>query len=110
MDQLIAPALVFLRLPTPTEGRACVRSPGVVRFSSGNRAFLFPVRPDRAGDFPDFRATATPAGCATVLARAEAPANAGSANALSFRLRRAARRRSAENKSPRRANTFPIRN
>ncbi len=68
------------RMPAkfPTSGQL----PDVARFWSGNRAFLFPMRPDRVDDYPDFRATKTPASCATVSARGLAPANAGCATAL----------------------------
>src|SRR5207302_10898286 len=48
--QLVSIASLFAAPPPPAKVPASVRSPGVVRFSSGNLAFPFPAPPDPAAD------------------------------------------------------------
>src|ERR1051326_687450 len=91
---------------TPARSPACGQTLAASRSSSGTHAFLFRARPGPAADCSDLHAINKPAGCAMVLVRVAVPAIAECANALSFRRPPAARRRSAENTSSLRANTF----
>src|ERR1041385_3191372 len=84
---------VFSESPPPAEFPIDGQWPDASRFLSGSPGVHFQMRPDLADGSLDFRAACARANYAAPWARGEAPANAASANALSSRSQRAARRR-----------------